>query len=205
MFSWGEDWFTDDVVSSYSKETTDFLSFCPWWSLSRNTISIRDAKRWLPLSAIPSSFISCNTSIKGNLLHGNPSYIGSYIGLPWNKTRQILYYFTLLNNFQVRDQNGLVFFFFSPSSIINLVHAQADPTWGDLLIRLVNADSYIVVWWGNMIFQVISYTSGQGMLPALSVNKGCCCHQAISLSHRIQVSTVTQFKMEKSRTLALDS
>lgn len=120
-----------------------------------------------------------------------------------NKTNTLLFHF--IEQFSSQGPKWVSFFFFSPSSIINLVHAQADPTWGDLLIRLVNADSYIVVWWGNMIFQVISYTSGQGMLPALSVNKGCCCHQAISLSHRIQVSTVTQFKMEKSRTLALDS
>ena len=41
--------------------------------------------------------------------------------------------------------------------------------------------------------------------PAISVNKGCCSHQALSHCSHLQQCTLRGFRMEKNMILALDS
>ena len=48
-------------------------------------------------------------------------------------------------------------------------------------------------------------TCGWKVLPATSVNKGCCSHQASRHCSRPWLCTLRGFRMERSRTLALES
>lgn len=130
-------------------------------------MAIRDAKWWWSISTNPSSFISRITSIKKEPLASSTHYRVTMKCSWWKKQ----YKYIISPNLRlVKTVTKMGFSF--PLQLLTLLTPTVTPL-GDTFDKLVIVDSYVGVWYGNMVFRSPPIHFAIDMEPAITSQSPC--------------------------------